>query len=33
MQKKFVLNTSVERAEFTVRDDHTLAVKLQLGVK
>ena len=31
MQKKFILNTPVESAEFTVRDDHTLAVKLIFG--
>ena len=31
MQKKFVLNAPVDNAEFTVREDHTLAVKLQFG--
>ena len=31
MQKKFVLNTPVDNAEFTVREDHTLAVKLHFG--
>ena len=31
LQKSFVLDTPVKQAKFAVREDHTLAVKLQLG--
>ena len=31
LQKNFALDTPVKQAEFAVREDHTLAVKLQLG--
>ena len=31
MQKKFDLPTPVKSAEFTVREDHTLAVKMRVG--
>lgn len=31
MQKSFIPNTPVDNAVFTVREDHTLAVKLLLG--
>ena len=31
MQKTFTLERPVREAAFTVREDHTLAVKLQLG--